>query len=221
MFLALVLVWNAGVVSTEDALSGFNNPGVLAVGSLFIVIKGVERSRLADRAAKHVFGLRTSFNAGLLRLMGLAFVLSAFLNNTPVVALLIPVTKDWALTRGFSASLLLMPLSFACIFGGLVTIIGTSTNLVVQGLVIEAGERDSSIQGLGFFEPGYIGVPLGIVGMVYLVIAAPRVLTPSSDGNSGSVEGGNEEADRAEDLVTEVGGDPRSYSRQCLWQPSE
>ncbi len=135
VFLALVLVWNAGTVSTEDALSGFSNPGVLAVGSLFVVIKGVERSRLADRAAKHVFGLRTSFTAGLLRLMCLAFLLSAFLNNTPVVALLIPITKDWARTRGFSPAVLLMPLSFACIFGGLVTIIGTSTNLVVQGLV--------------------------------------------------------------------------------------
>lgn len=81
------------MVSTEEALSGFNNPGVLAVGSLFVVIKGVERSRLADRAAKHVFGLRTGFTAGLLRLMGLAFLLSAFLNNTPVVAMLIPITK--------------------------------------------------------------------------------------------------------------------------------
>lgn len=91
--------------------------------------------------------------------MGLTFVLSAFFNNTPIVALLIPITQDWARTRGFSPSQFLMPLSFSCIFGGLVTIIGTSANLVVVGLVIEAAATDDSIGkgGLGFFEPGYIG----------------------------------------------------------------
>ncbi|CAN0127521.1 unnamed protein product [Pylaiella littoralis] len=212
VFLALVLVWNAGTISTEDALSGFSNPGVLAVGSLFVVIKGVERSRLADRAAKHVFGLRTTLAAGLLRLMGLAFLLSAFLNNTPVVALLIPITKDWAATRGFPPSVLLMPLSFACIFGGLVTIIGTSTNLVVQGLVIEAGQADPTIRGLGFFEPGYIGLPLGVVGMLYLAVAAPRVLTRAETGGNGGGSGrdrgggggGGGDGERAEELLTEV-----------------
>ncbi|CAM9577422.1 unnamed protein product [Scytosiphon promiscuus] len=202
VFLALVLVWNAGTVSTEDALSGFNNPGVLAVGSLFVVIKGVERSRLADRAARHVFGLRTSLSAGLLRLMGLAFVLSAFLNNTPVVALLIPITRDWALTRGFSPAVLLMPLSFACIFGGLITIIGTSTNLVVQGLVLDEAKNDPTIEGIGFLEPGYIGFPLGMVGMLYLVVAAPRVLAGAGGGDGGGGSG----ADRtgAGQLLTEV-----------------
>lgn len=198
MFLALVLVWNAGIVSTDDALSGFNNAGVLAVGSLFVVIKGVERSKLADKAAKHVFGLQTSFTSGLLRLMSLAFVLSAFLNNTPVVALLIPITKDWAATRGFSPSLLLMPLSFSCIFGGLLTIIGTSTNLLVQGLVIEAGEDDPSIEALGFFESGHVGFPLGLVGMTYLVIVGPRILPKGRGGVVKYVR------DKAEELLTEV-----------------
>lgn len=211
MFLALVLVWNVGTVSTSDALSGFNNPGVLAVGSLFVVIKGVERSRLADKAARHVFGLRTTFTAGLVRLMSLTFVLSAFLNNTPVVALLIPVTRDWARTRGFSPQHLLMPLSFSCIFGGLLTIIGTSTNLVVQGLIIEAGATDPTIHGLGFFEPGYIGLPLGIVGMVYLAFAAPRILPNGSGGVDGGGGGGGRNndgglsADAAEEeFLTEV-----------------
>ncbi|CAM9172093.1 unnamed protein product, partial [Hapterophycus canaliculatus] len=204
VFLALVLVWNAGTVSTEDALSGFSNPGVLAVGSLFVVIKGVERSRLADRAARHVFGLQTSLSAGLLRLMGLAFVLSAFLNNTPVVALLIPITRaDWALTRGFSPAVLLMPLSFACIFGGLVTIIGTSTNLVVQGLVLDEAKHDPTIEGIGFIEPGYIGLPLGMVGMLYLVLAAPRVLAGAGGGGAGG-GGSGVDRGRAEHLLTEV-----------------
>lgn len=201
MFLALVVVWNVGIISTSDAISGFNNPGVLAVGSLFVVIKGVEKSRLADEAARHVFGMQTTFTSGLLRLMGLTFFLSAFLNNTPVVALLIPITRDWARTRGFSAAQLLMPLSFSCIFGGLLTIIGTSTNLVVQGLVIEAGAIDPDISGLGFFEPGYIGLPLGLIGMAYLVMVAPRIL-PAEGAQP--VPGSDADSCSSEDFLTEV-----------------
>lgn len=201
VFFALILVWSVGIISTDEALSGFNNPGVLAVGSLFVVIKGVEKSRLADDVARQVFGLRTSYTMGLLRLMGLTTILSAFLNNTPVVALLIPITRDWAKTRGFSPAQFLMPLSFSCIFGGLLTIMGTSTNLIVQGLVIEAGAADSSIRGLGFFEPGYIGLPLGLMGMVYLVFAAPRLLGGARQGapRERDRDGGNAEA-----FLTEV-----------------
>ncbi|CAN0003049.1 unnamed protein product, partial [Hapterophycus canaliculatus] len=87
----MLLVWNVGIVNTTDALSGFSNPGMLANGALFIVIKGVEKSQFADKAARRVFGLQTSQSAGLARMMALCFTLSAFLNNTPVVALLIPI----------------------------------------------------------------------------------------------------------------------------------
>ncbi|CAM9151587.1 unnamed protein product [Choristocarpus tenellus] len=192
VFMSLVLVWNAGIVSTSEALSGFSNEGMLAVGALFVVVKGVERSQLADKAARRVFGLDTSLRSGLLRLMVLCFLLSAFLNNTPVVALLIPITRDWARTRGFSPSQLLIPLSYSCIFGGLLTVIGTSTNLVVQGLV-----KDEGLPGMEFFEPGYIGLPLGMVGMVYLLYTAPRFL-PSHGGLFRYVR------DKAEELLTEV-----------------
>ncbi|CAM9739430.1 unnamed protein product, partial [Discosporangium mesarthrocarpum] len=192
VFMCLVLVWNAGIVTTSEALSGFSNSGMLAVGALFVVVKGVERSQLADKAARRVFGLDTNFTSGLVRMMALCFFLSAFLNNTPVVALLIPITRDWARTRGFSPSQFLIPLSYSCIFGGILTVIGTSTNLVVQGLVVAEGK-----EGLGFFEPGYIGLPLGILGMIYLTFAAPRIL-PTHGGLFRFVR------DRAEDLLTEV-----------------
>ncbi|CAM9289391.1 unnamed protein product, partial [Ectocarpus sp. 13 AM-2016] len=197
VFFCLVLVWNVGLVNTTEALSGFSNAGMLAVGALFVVIKGVEKSQLADKAARRVFGLRTSLEAGLGRMMSLCFVLSAFLNNTPVVALLIPITRDWARARGFSPSIFLIPLSYSCIMGGLLTVIGTSTNLVVQGLVLDEKLSDPSIEAIGFFEPGYIGVPLGVVGMLYLVLFAPRVL-PSRGGLFRYVR------DRAKELLTEV-----------------
>ena len=197
VFLCLVLVWNVGLVGTTEALSGFSNAGMLAVGALFVVIKGVEKSQLADKAARQVFGLRTSLSAGLVRMMSLCFVLSAFLNNTPVVALLIPITRDWARARGFSPSTFLIPLSYSCIMGGLLTVIGTSTNLVVQGLVLDEAKTDPTIEAIGFFEPGYVGVPLGVLGMAYLVVFAPRVL-PSCGGLFRYVR------DRAKELLTEV-----------------
>lgn len=202
--MCLVLVWNVGLMSTTEALSGFSNTGMLAVGALFVVIKGVEKSQLADKAARRVFGLRTSMAAGIGRMMSLCFVLSAFLNNTPVVALLIPITRDWARARGFSPSIFLIPLSYSCIMGGLLTVIGTSTNLVVQGLIVEESKTNSSVEAVGFFEPGYIGVPLGIVGMIYLVIFAPRVL-PARGGLFRFIR------DRAKELLTEVGAG-RNYS---------
>lgn len=155
--MCLVLVWNVGLVDTTEALSGFSNAGMLAVGALFVVIKGVEKTQLADKAARRIFGLQTSLSAGLARLMLLCFALSAFLNNTPLVALLIPITRDWARARGFPPSIFLIPLSFSCILGGLLTIIGTSTNLVVQGLVLAEASSDSSIAAIGFFEPAYVG----------------------------------------------------------------
>lgn len=192
-----MLVWNVGLVGTTEALSGFSNAGMLAVGALFVVIKGVEKSQIADKAARQVFGLRTSLSAGLARLMSLCFVLSAFLNNTPVVALLIPITRDWARARGFSPSTFLIPLSYSCIMGGLLTVIGTSTNLVVQGLVLVEAKTDPTIERIGFFEPGYVGVPLGVLGMAYLVVFAPRVL-PSCGGLFRYVR------DRAKELLTEV-----------------
>lgn len=122
---------------------------------------------------------------------------------------------DWALTRGFSPAVLLMPLSFACIFGGLVTIIGTSTNLVVQGLVLDEAKNDPTIEGIGFLEPGYIGLPLGMVGMLYLVVAAPRVLAGAGGGGGGG-GGGGDGVDRggAEHLLTEVACVCASF---CVW----
>lgn len=193
-----MLVWNVGLVDTTEALSGFSNAGMLAVGALFVVIKGVEKSQLADKAARRVFGLKTSLPAGLGRMMSLCFVLSAFLNNTPVVALLIPITRDWARARGFSPSIFLIPLSYSCIMGGMLTVIGTSTNLVVQGLVKVQQETDPSVELIGFFEPGYVALPMGVIGILYLVIFAPRVL-PSRGGLFRYVR------DRAKELLTEVG----------------
>lgn len=195
--MCLALVWNVGLVTTEDALLGFGNSGMLSVGALFVIIKGIENSQLADKATNKLFGINATLTGGLARMMTLCFTLSAFLNSGPVVTLLIPITRDWARARGFSPSKFLIPLSYSCVMGGLLTVVGSSTNLVVQGLVLYEASSDPAVDGIGFFEPGYVGLPLGIVGMLYMVIAAPRLL-PKRGGLFRYIR------DCAKELLTEV-----------------
>eukprot|EP00953_Heterococcus_sp_UTEX-ZZ885_P030113 15927-Heterococcus_DN1.PRE.1 len=108
VFICMLLCWNARILTQDEALKGFSNSGMLAVGALFVVVKGVEKCQALDKLARKVFGVRSGENAALVKLCLLSFVLSAFFNNTPLVALFIPITRDWARLRGFSPSTYLM-----------------------------------------------------------------------------------------------------------------
>src|SRR5690606_38996358 len=99
-------------------------------------------------------------------------VMSAFLNNTPVVAMLVPVVEDWGKRAGIAVSKLMIPLSYAAILGGMCTLIGTSTNVIVSGLVQER----TDLGPIGFFEIGAVGLPAAIVGLVYVLIAQRKLL---------------------------------------------
>ena len=92
MFLSLLLVWNVGILSDAEALSGFNNPSMLVIGGLFVAVAAIENSGLAEIAASRVLGLETTFSSGFLRLMICAVAGSAFVNNTPVAALPVSYT---------------------------------------------------------------------------------------------------------------------------------
>ena len=111
-----------------------------------------------------------------LRLLIPVAFLSAFINNTPIVAMMIPVVQSWSRQCGLKVTKLLMPMSFAAILGGTCTIIGTSTNLIVQGLALE---QDPTIQ-IGFFEIGWVGIPVAVVSMFYMLVTSPFLL-PNSD----------------------------------------
>ncbi|MGD8380016.1 MAG: SLC13 family permease [Gammaproteobacteria bacterium] len=169
----LTLLLALGVVTPQQALAGFSNEGMLAVAALFVVAAGLRETGALGFIVSHLFGRPQSTRAAQLRLMVPVTVLSAFLNNTPVVASFLPAVLDWAKKQRISPSRLMMPLSFAAILGGTTTIIGTSTNLVVNGLLVtEPGQR-----GLGFFELAWVGIPITLVGLVY-VLAANRWLLP-------------------------------------------
>ena len=165
-----------GVVDVDKGLAGFSNRGVLTIGLLFVIAALVRDSGALEIAGKHLFASTAPLRPALLRLLIPTAFFSAFLNNTPVVALLLAPTKKWAEKRGFSATKILIPVSYAAILGGACTIIGTSTNLVVLGLMEESG-----VPAIGFFDIGLVGVPIALAGIVYLLTIGVRLLPERND----------------------------------------
>jgi di/tricarboxylate transporter len=166
--LALLL---SGVITPTQALAGFSNPAPITVAALFIVAAAVEKTGALQPLIARVLGRGDGPRSDLLRLLVPTAVASGFLNNTPIVAMLSPQVADWAERHGKPPSWFLMPLSFATILGGLITVVGTSTTLVVAGLMAEAGMRP-----LGMFEITRFGVPLAFAGVLLIVALAPLLL---------------------------------------------
>ncbi len=166
-----VLLCAVGVIDSKQALAGFSNPGMLTVAALFVVAAGLRDTGILDYLGQKVLGSATTTSQAFWRLTGVTVPLSAFLNNTPIVAMFVPVVIDWCRRNQVSPSKLLIPLSYLTILGGTCTLIGTSTNLVVDGLMTNSGMR-----GIGLFEIGCVGLPYALVGSVYLYLFGPRML---------------------------------------------
>jgi Na+/H+ antiporter NhaD/arsenite permease-like protein len=135
------------VLSVDEALAGFANPGVITVAVLYVVVTGLTETGAVGWIGQALLGRPRSEADARLKLMLPAAGLSAFLNNTPVVAIFIPAVLDWAKRHRLRLSGLLIPLSFASIAGGTCTLIGTSTNLVVDGMY--RGPERRTAAGLG------------------------------------------------------------------------
>lgn len=171
VFAALVMLWGTGVVDTREALAGFSNPQVLAVAFLFIVSAALQETGALARVSRVLLRPDANGNVGLTRMLGPVVGLSAFLNNTPIVGIFAPTIRDWAVRTGRSPSRYLLPLSYAAILGGTCTLIGTSTNLVVSGLLEESGHA-----GFGMFGLSLVAVPVAVVGFSFLVTLGYRLL---------------------------------------------
>jgi di/tricarboxylate transporter len=170
---ALVVLVLARVLSPKDAFAGFASPSVLMVGALFMVAAALRETGALDHLGQRLLGKVNSERGGLLWVSSVATASSALLNNTTIVAMLLPVVLDWCRKRSISPSRLLIPLSFATILGGTCTLIGTSTNLVVQSKLAE-----KKMPPMSFIELGYVGIPCAIVGLAYLLTAG-RWLLPN------------------------------------------
>jgi di/tricarboxylate transporter len=162
----------AGIIEPAEAFTGFSNPAVVTIAALFVVAAGVKETGGLDLAARVVLGRPRSLAGGQLRMMFPVAALSAFLNNTPVVAMFVPLVTSWARRCQFSVSLMLLPLSYASILGGTCTLIGTSTNLVVAGL---AQQWDPSVR-FGIFEIAQLGIPALAIGMLFIVVTSQWLL---------------------------------------------
>ena len=160
------------VIPVKEALSGFSSEGVISIGVLFVVAKAMEINNSLEVFIKHVLRHPTRMWDAQLRMMAPVALLSGFMSNTPLVAMMIPVVLDWTHRLRFPASKFLIPLSYASVLGGCSTIIGTSTNLIVANLAEEANPD----LVLGFFEIGYIGIPNMVVCLIYILIASPYLL---------------------------------------------
>lgn len=176
VFSALGALLLAGVLTPKEAIEGFANKGMLTVAVLFIVAYAAQTSGFMEAFFDRVMGNGNGLRRSLLRMMVPVMGLSAFINNTPLVAMFTPYVRDWALKHKFAPSRFLIPLTYAVSFGGLFTLIGTSTNLVVNGLL-----QQSAHASLGMFEIGYVGIPCGVAAMLFMVAYGHRLLPDNRD----------------------------------------
>ena len=160
------------ILDPTRLLAGFSDPALLTVVALLVMGEGLARTGVLEAGAQLIFRYGRG-HTGLAT--GLAFVavlvVSGFMNNTPVVVIFIPIMQALSSRLGQSPSRLMMPLSFASILGGMVTLIGSSTNLLVSGMLIELGE-----EGFSFFQFAIPGMALAGVGIFYVIFACPRLL---------------------------------------------
>ena len=168
---AVVLLAAFRVITPEQAFSGFANSGMLIVAAMFVVAAGLRETGLMHDVGDRLLGRVQTEGQALLLLACVLIPSAMFMNNTPKVALLVPVLIDWSRKRRISPSRLLMPLSFISILGGTCSLIGTSTNLVVQGLLIKEGRPP-----MGFLEIGKVGLPCALLGAAYLLTIGRRLL---------------------------------------------
>ncbi|MEO0453415.1 MAG: SLC13 family permease [Verrucomicrobiota bacterium] len=169
---ALCALMVSGILEVPEALSVFSNPAPLTVGAMFILSHALQKTGVIG-----IIGHFLSRHAGsslrsvLFVTASIVAVSSAFVNNTPIVAIFMPVLLGLARSREIPASKLLIPLSYASIMGGCCTLIGTSTNLIVSGVM-----NDYGLEPMGMFDLAAIGLPLLIIGVVYLTIVSPWLI---------------------------------------------
>jgi di/tricarboxylate transporter len=168
---AVVLLAALGVIHPEEAFGGFANSGMLTVAALYVVAAALRETGVMEYVGDRFLGNVESEGKALFYMAAVLIPSAMVLNNTPKVALLVPVLIAWCRKRRISPSRLLMPLSFISILGGTCSLIGTSTNLVVQGLLIKSGVKTMSM-----FEIGYVGFPCALLGATYILTLGRRLL---------------------------------------------
>ena len=187
---AILLV--TGAVRPSEVQGAFASPAILTLASLFVIAHALELSGLLDKAIeKAVLLCRRTGAAGLWGLISLSGVGSAFLNNTPIVVVAAPVIRDVAKSIGLDPRRFLMPLSYVAVLGGSCTLIGTSTNLLVDDMARSSGQAP-----FGIFEVTPVGLAMALAGGLYLMLFTGKLVS----GGSRPAEPQPADADRASDI---------------------
>ena len=178
---ALTLTITFRLAPLSHSLKGFSNPGMLTIGALLMVAAGMYRTGAITLITEKLIGRPKSLIAAQTKILPPVAIGSAFLNNTPLVAMFIPVIRDLSKICRLPATRLYIPLSFSSILGGTCTLIGTSTNLVIAGMVIDLLSRNAPetppLREIGMFDLTYIGLPATIAGIVFMMLTS-RFLLP-------------------------------------------
>ena len=169
---AMIVLTLLGILQPDQALQGFASNGVMTIAALYIVVAGLRETGAMAWISRWVLGRPRSLMVAQSKLMFVTSALSAVVNNTPVVALFIPVAQEWSSRFGYSISKLLLPMNHLVILAGMCTLVGTSTNLIVNSLLVKT-VPDS---GLSLFSLAWIGVPLTLIGFFYTLIASRWLL---------------------------------------------
>ena len=195
---ALLLVFHVRPVPAPDGgnmldagalLAGFANPALIAVLALLVIGQGMVRTGALDHAVRRLVAFRRHHPAATIALTLLSVIfLSAVLNNTPVVVIFIPIMTALAERMRWSVSGVMMPLSYAAILGGMTTMIGSSTNLLVSSTAVGLG-----LPAIGFFDFTVPGLVLAAAGFVYVTLVAPRLLPDRASPVQALFEGGGKQ----------------------------
>ncbi|MDO8860916.1 SLC13 family permease [Haliea sp. E1-2-M8] len=169
---ALTVLITFGVLTGPEALAGFANEGLITVAAMFVVAAGINASGGAELIVTRLLGRPKKVRAAMWRMFSPVAVLSGFLNNTPVVATMIPAVNSWSRKTGIAPSKLMIPLSYASILGGTTTLIGTSTNLVLNGQYRALTGED----GFSLFSITAVGLPVALLGLLFMWLFFPRLL---------------------------------------------
>ena len=196
LFTAVVLFLVAGIITPEEAVKGFSNKGMITVALLYLVSEGVRKSGILERIVFHMLPKKNaSITSAGLRFYPVVSFISAFFNNTPVVVIFAPMIKNWARKMKLPPTKFLIPLSYATVIGGICTLIGTTTNLVLHGMLIQeykdevAASANGTTEGIlmrfgiddgmTMFELSKVGVFIALAGLIYLIFFS-RYLLPDN-----------------------------------------
>ena len=206
-----------GVVRPVEVQSAFASPAIVALASLFVIAYAMELAGLLDEAIRRTVAMCSRIgSAGLWVLIGLAGSASAFLNNTPIVVLSAPVVRDVAKSLGRSPKCYLIPLSYAAVLGGCCTLIGTSTNLLVNDMASVAGQPR-----FGIFEITPVGLVVALTGGIYLLLFSTRLIKTTDDRQPAGIDPATEAAEdfREPGLAGGLVGRARPFARQVKLRP--